>query len=83
MNGRERREEEVRRLLAPPGLRLPPDVLPGAVARGTRLRHRTRALRRLLWLLLVAVAVAFAVWAAATEPWHRPPLDVSPVFTGG
>ncbi|GGU36511.1 hypothetical protein [Streptomyces lavendofoliae] len=83
MSAYDRKEDEVRRMLdAPPRGQVPPDLLPRALDRGTRALHRARLLRRLLWLLLTASAVAFAVWASVAEPWHTPPAGVTPPFLG-
>ncbi|MFC8918240.1 hypothetical protein E2C00_27110 [Streptomyces sp. WAC05374] len=83
MSGYDRKEDEVRRMLdAPPRVQVPPDLLPRAISRGTRAQHRARALRRVLWLLLAAAAVAFAVWASVAEPWRVPPAEVTPPFEG-
>ncbi|WP_241837839.1 hypothetical protein [Streptomyces sp. CB03234] len=79
----DRKEDEVRRMLAaPPRVQLPPDLLPRAISRGTRSRHRARLLRRVLWALLTAAAVAFAVWASVAEPWRPPSSGVTPPFEG-
>ncbi|QGV78860.1 hypothetical protein [Streptomyces ficellus] len=83
MNGYDRKEDEVRRLLdAPAHVHVPPDLLPRAVSRGTRALHRARLLRRALWVLLTAAAVAFTVWASVAEPWRTPPSGVTPPFRG-
>ncbi|MFF8288143.1 hypothetical protein ACF068_02775 [Streptomyces sp. NPDC016309] len=83
MSGYDRKEDEVRRLLdAPAHVPVPPDLLPRAIGRGTRVRRRARVLRRVLWVLLTAAAVAFAVWASVAEPWHVPPSRVTPPFEG-
>jgi ferric-dicitrate binding protein FerR (iron transport regulator) len=76
------REAAVRRLLetAPPVV--PPDLYARAVRRGGRMLRRRRALLRLLWLVLCAAAVAFAVWAATVHPWVEPPSDTTPPLTG-
>lgn len=74
-----RREAAVRELLDGPMPTVPPDLCTDAVRRGTRILRRRTALRRLLWLLLLAAVVAFAVWASITEPWVRPPSETTPV----
>ncbi|MER5886884.1 hypothetical protein ABT160_23935 [Streptomyces sp. NPDC001941] len=74
--------DQVRRLLDTPHPPVPPELLAQAVARGTRLMHRDRVLRRVLWTLLVCAAVAFSVWAARTEPWAVPPSTTTPPFDG-
>ncbi|MER7107982.1 hypothetical protein [Streptomyces sp. NPDC000229] len=80
---RDRKEDEVRRLLdAPAHVQVPPDLLPRAVSRGTRALRRARWLRRVLWVLLTVAAVAFALWASVAEPWRAPPADVTPPFEG-
>jgi ferric-dicitrate binding protein FerR (iron transport regulator) len=83
MSDHDRKEDEVRRLLdAPPRGQVPPDLLPRVLDRGTRALHRARVLRRLLWVLLAAAAIAFTVWASAAEPWRPPPAGVTPPFQG-
>ncbi|WP_306806521.1 hypothetical protein [Streptomyces sp. DH12] len=77
--GGDRKEQEVRRLLAAAARpRVPPDLLPRALARGHRARRRARWRRRLLWLVLTAAAVAFTVWAWTAEPWVAPPMRTTP-----
>lgn len=49
---------------------------------GTRLLRRHRALRRALWLLLVAAAIAFALWATVAQPWVVAPSDTTPPLEG-
>ncbi|GAA3031386.1 hypothetical protein [Streptomyces glomeratus] len=72
------REAAVRRLLE----RTPPPVPPGlhaeVVRRGSRMLRRRALARRLLWLALLAAAVAFAVWAAMARPWVEPPSTTTP-----
>ena len=41
-----------------------------------------RAVRRLMWLLLLAAIVAFVVWALMVQPWVEPPSDTTPPLTG-
>lgn len=82
MTRRERREDEVRRLLDSPHPQVPGDLAARAVARGTRLLRRDRVMRRALWLLLCAAAVAFAVWASVAEPWEVPPAGTTPPLEG-
>ncbi|WP_030895529.1 hypothetical protein [Streptomyces sp. NRRL F-5053] len=78
----DRRENEVRRLLAHrPGHPVPADLAERAGLLGTRLLRRRRALLAAAWLVLGAAAVALAAWALATEPWSVPPPATSP--TGG
>ncbi|MEI5103802.1 hypothetical protein RB200_41645 [Streptomyces sp. PmtG] len=82
MSQQERRESAVRALLDT-GVRaaVPPDVHAEAVRRGTRALRRRTAARRLLWLLLLAAAVAFTVWAATAQPWVEPPSRTTPPLT--
>ncbi|MET8856285.1 hypothetical protein [Streptomyces sp. NPDC004579] len=77
------REAAVRRMLeqAPPPV-VPPDLYGEVVRRGRRVQRRGRAVRRLLWLALLAAAVVFAVWAATARPWVEPPSDTTPPLTG-
>ncbi|AWT47769.1 hypothetical protein HXP45_11730 [Streptomyces actuosus] len=59
----------------------PPDLYEDVVRRGSRLLRRRTAVRRLLWLLLVAGLVAFTVWALTVQPWVEPPSDTTPPLT--
>ncbi|MEU2154965.1 hypothetical protein ABZ532_08070 [Streptomyces sp. NPDC019396] len=77
-----RKEEEVRRILDTPPAPVPADLMPRSAVLGTRLRRRRRALRRAGWTLLLFAAVAFAVWAAAVEPWTVPPAATTPEIEG-
>ncbi|MCA2200260.1 hypothetical protein [Streptomyces sp. SMS_SU21] len=76
------REERVRRLMVAGPPVLPPDLAAEAVRRGARMLRRRTCARRVLWLLLCAGAVAFAVWALAARPWVEPPSDTTPPLTG-
>ncbi|KOU24663.1 hypothetical protein ADK52_13675 [Streptomyces sp. WM6372] len=82
MSARERKEDQVRRLLEGPRPVVPAGLAAHAAARGGRLLRRRRALRRCGWTLLAAAAVAFAVWASLTRPWEVPPSGVSPPLQG-
>ncbi|MEV0000033.1 hypothetical protein [Streptomyces sp. NPDC050848] len=73
------REDEVRRMLESPHPQVPADLAARAVARGTRLLHRDRAVRRALWALVVAAVLVFAVWASVDEPWQGPAETTPPV----
>ena len=76
------REAAVRRLLERSLPPVPPELPAEAVRRGARiLRRRTRA-RRVMWLLVVAAAVAFTVWALTARPWVEPPSETTPPLTG-
>ncbi|MFE6284854.1 hypothetical protein [Streptomyces sp. NPDC057877] len=75
------REAAARRVMDRTPPKVPPDLCPDAVRRGTRILHRRRAVRRLLWLLLCVAALAFAVWALAAEPWVEPPSETTPPLT--
>ncbi|MFE2537095.1 hypothetical protein [Streptomyces sp. NPDC059371] len=80
---RSEREAAVRRMLEQaPSPVVPPDLYGEVVRRGRRLQRRGRAVRRLLWLALLAAAVVFAVWAATARPWVEPPSDTTPPLTG-
>ncbi|MGW7367433.1 hypothetical protein ACWGI8_29435 [Streptomyces sp. NPDC054841] len=76
------KEEEVRRLLDIPHPLVPSDLYIRATTRGTRLLRRRRTLHRVGWLLLLAAAVAFAVWAVVVEPWTVPPSTTTPEIEG-
>ncbi|MFE7774049.1 hypothetical protein ACFU5O_09125 [Streptomyces sp. NPDC057445] len=82
MSGHGHREEEVRRMLDVPPAPVPADLLVRATGLGTRLLRRRRTLRRAGWFVLVAVAIAFAVWAAVVEPWTVPPAETTPEIEG-
>ncbi|MGW6457590.1 hypothetical protein ACWF94_17020 [Streptomyces sp. NPDC055078] len=77
-----KKEDEVRRLLAARHTPVPADLAARAVARGARVLRRHRAVRRVAWALLLAAAIAFAVWAAAVEPWGVRPADTTPPLEG-
>ncbi|MFF4173985.1 hypothetical protein [Streptomyces sp. NPDC001744] len=73
MRRHEDREAAVRRLLDTPHPPVPRDLAPRASALGARRLRRARAVRRLLWALGTAAALAFLVWASAARPWEAPP----------
>ncbi|MEU8654877.1 hypothetical protein [Streptomyces sp. NPDC048737] len=79
---RPQREAAVRQIMERTVPRLPPGLCTDAVRRGSRMLRRRTLARRLLWLLLWAAAVAFAVWAAVAEPWVEPPSETTPPLTG-
>ncbi|GHC49385.1 hypothetical protein [Streptomyces flavofungini] len=82
MSQQERREAVVRGMLDAEGpASVPPDLHGEAVRRGTRMLRRRTVLRRVLWLLLLAAAVAFTIWAAETQPWVEPPSSRTPPLT--
>ncbi|MEV6025565.1 hypothetical protein [Streptomyces sp. NPDC052036] len=72
------RESAVRRLLESASPLVPPDLHAEAVRRGSRMLRRRTAARRLLWLALLAAAVAFVVWASMARPWVEPPSTTTP-----
>ncbi|MET7933790.1 hypothetical protein [Streptomyces sp. NPDC005322] len=78
----DRKETEVRRMLEGPHPALPPDLAGRAADRGQRLLRRRQAARAVGWMLLLAAAVAFSVWAAAVHPWTAPPADTTPPLEG-
>ncbi|WP_314171834.1 hypothetical protein [Streptomyces winkii] len=74
----DRKESEVRGLLeSVPPAPVPPDLAERALVRGLRTAHRRRTAALLLWAFFAA-AVAFAVWAAITEPWAGPSVQTTP-----
>lgn len=75
----DRKETEVRRLLAQPlGGPVPADLAERALVRGARLLRRRRALRTAVWLLLVAGLAVLLTWALVAQPWAEPPPATSP-----
>ncbi|CAM5357230.1 hypothetical protein [Streptomyces purpurascens] len=81
MSGNDR-EATVRRLMEQAPRPVPPEIHTEAVRRGGRMLRRRALARRLLWLLLLAAAVAFTVWALTARPWVEPPSDTTPPLTG-
>ncbi len=79
---RPRREAAARQIMEQSPPRVPPDLCAEAVRRGGRMLRRRTAVRRLLWLLLGAAAVAFTVWALTVQPWVEPPSETTPPVTG-
>jgi len=81
MSPADRKETEVRRMLAGPHPLVPTDLAARATARGRRLmihRRRARRLGRLLALLVLAALV----WAAAAQPWLPSPAHTTPRVEG-
>ncbi|WP_326720968.1 hypothetical protein OHT59_17290 [Streptomyces sp. NBC_00243] len=76
------REAAVRRMLERTPPPVPPDLYADVVRRGSRILRRRTVARRLMWLLLLAAAVAFAVWAITAQPWVEPPSETTPPLTG-
>ncbi|MFF8725275.1 hypothetical protein ACF073_02140 [Streptomyces sp. NPDC015171] len=79
---RAEREAAARRVMERVAVPVPPDLSTEAVRRGDRLLRRRQLVRRVLWLLLCAAAVAFAVWAADAHPWVEPPSQTTPPVSG-
>ncbi|MEV5121733.1 hypothetical protein AB0K49_02820 [Streptomyces decoyicus] len=77
----DRKEAEVRRMLAGPHPLVPPDLAERATARGRRLLAHRRLVRRLGWLLAL-LAVAALTWAAVQHPWVPPPAHTTPPVEG-
>lgn len=61
---------------------VPPELYADVVRRGGRMLRRRRIARRLMWLLLCAAVVAFALWALTARPWVEPPSETTPPVTG-
>lgn len=78
----DRKEDEVRRMLEGPHPAVSPDLAAHAAIRGRRMLTRQRAVRAAGWALLLALIVAFAVWAALAQPWIAPPADTTPPLDG-
>ncbi|MGP8299448.1 hypothetical protein ACTPOK_16310 [Streptomyces inhibens] len=77
----DRKETEVRRMLAGPHPLVPPDLAGRAAARGRRRKARRRALRRIGWLLALLALTALA-WAVIAQPWTPPPVRTTPPVEG-
>ncbi|MFE9767203.1 hypothetical protein ACFYPC_22210 [Streptomyces sp. NPDC005808] len=76
------REAAVRRILERTPPPVPPELHADVVRRGSRILRRRTAVRRLMWLVLFAAAVAFVVWAITAQPWVEPPSETTPPLTG-
>lgn len=63
-----RRDDEVRRLLDTPHPAVPVDLAARAILRGRRILRRRRIAHAVLWVLLIAAAVAGLVLTALTWP---------------
>jgi hypothetical protein len=79
---RAEREAAVRRIMERVASPVPAGLHTEAVRRGSRMLRRRTAARRLLWLVLLAAAVAFTVWAVTVRPWVEPPTETTPPLTG-
>ncbi|MFJ2515652.1 hypothetical protein ACIPEL_36545 [Streptomyces griseoviridis] len=79
---RSQREAAVRQIMERRAPTVPSGLYGEAVRRGDRMLRRRRAARRLLWLFLLAAALAFAVWALTARPWVEPPSQTTPPLTG-
>ncbi|MEU9439543.1 hypothetical protein AB0D42_01165 [Streptomyces sp. NPDC048304] len=79
---RPQREAAARQIMEKAPVPVPPDLYVEAVRRGERLLRRRQLVRRVLWLLACAAAVAFSVWAARVHPWTTPPSQTTPPITG-
>ncbi|GGV26833.1 hypothetical protein [Streptomyces griseoflavus] len=76
------REATVRRMLEQSPPSVPPDLHAEAVRRGSRILRRRTLARRAMWLLSLAMTVAFVVWAVTARPWVEPPSETTPPLTG-
>ncbi|GHF91255.1 hypothetical protein [Streptomyces thermodiastaticus] len=79
---RAEQEAAARRILAQDPPPVPAGLYADALRRGTRMLRRRTLARRALWLLLLAAAVAFTVWALTVRPWVQPPSQTTPPVTG-
>ncbi|MEV7087430.1 hypothetical protein AB0O07_16260 [Streptomyces sp. NPDC093085] len=83
MSGSSRKEAEIRRLLdAPPYPAVPAGLVARAARRGARLERRRRAARRVVWAVVAAGVIVFAVWAWQAHPWSPPPAKTTPPLEG-
>lgn len=82
MNRFARKEAAVRELLDGPLPAVPPELYAQSLRLGQRMLRRRRVVRRVLWALLCAAAVAFTVWALLARPWDQPPSTTTPPVTG-
>ncbi|MFH8800223.1 hypothetical protein ACH4F6_11600 [Streptomyces sp. NPDC017936] len=78
---RPEREAAVRQIMERAVPRVPPELHAEVVRLGGRMLRRRALVRRLLWLLLSAAVVAFAVWAVTAQPWVEPPSETTPPLT--
>ncbi|AOR32416.1 hypothetical protein BFF78_16275 [Streptomyces fodineus] len=76
------REAAARQIMEQVPAPVPPDLCAEAVRRGERLLRRRLLVRRVMWMLALAAAVAFTVWAARVHPWTQPPSQTTPPITG-
>ncbi|NJP53172.1 hypothetical protein HCJ93_24670 [Streptomyces sp. SBST2-5] len=77
------REALVRRMLEEDSpAAVPPGLHTEAVRLGARVLRRRTVARWVMWVLLLAAAVAFTVWAATVQPWVEPPSETTPPLTG-
>ncbi|QKW29133.1 hypothetical protein HUT11_25755 [Streptomyces seoulensis] len=72
------RERVVRRLQEQARPEMPAGLCADAVRRGSRTLRRRAAVRRVLWLALLAAVVAFSVWASTAGPRAEPPSRTTP-----
>jgi hypothetical protein len=72
------REATVRRMLERTPPPVPPDLYSEVVRRGSRMLRRRIVARRVLWLTLLAAALAFVIWAWVARPWVEPPSTTTP-----
>ncbi|MFI9721691.1 hypothetical protein ACIHFE_18870 [Streptomyces sp. NPDC052396] len=80
MNSYDRKQDEVRRLLAASRPALPPGLTARAAVRGRRILRRRRRLRTAGWTLLALAVTAFCIWAALVRPWVAPPAETPPLI---
>ncbi|WP_406061604.1 hypothetical protein OG462_27515 [Streptomyces sp. NBC_01077] len=82
MTRHEDKEAAVRRLLDTPHPPVPGDLAGHAVERGSRMRRRNRAARRVAWTLFALAVLAFVLWASVAQPWEVPAAETTPPFDG-
>ncbi|MFJ6746963.1 MULTISPECIES: hypothetical protein [unclassified Streptomyces] len=74
----DRKETEVRRMLAGPHPLVPPDLAARSLSRGNRLLAHRRLLRRVGWVVALVALAALLSWAAVAQPWLLPPAHTTP-----